>query len=120
LWIKSDGSGFLGYVNASSTNPAIKWDKNGVVSIDPSLVPSGGGSTETSGIYTDVAFKATTSNIIPALPDTTWPEGATDGTRSDGWARYAQNSDGSKVVWMATRRYTTDGEAVDSSWNGPW
>lgn len=121
FWVKPDGSGQLGYVNASSTNPAIRWDKNGVLAIDPSLVPSGGGTTEdTTGIFTDMAFKTTTTNVAPTLPGNDWPLGADESTRSDGWARYAQNSDGSKIVWMATRKYNTDGQAVDSNWYGPW
>lgn len=74
---------------------------------------SGGGSSSTgnnSGYY-EIIFKAVDKGIAPSLP-------ADFDRDPDGWAHYAVNSDGTKVVWMTQRFVNADG--TKDPWQQPW
>lgn len=112
-WLKNDGSGQLGYTQSGS--PAITWDETGVLTINNSYFPQSGGD----GKYFDQAFKSTSTMDTPDLPGNDWPLNADSGTRTDGWAHFAQNTTGRNYVWMTTRETQHDGTPI-GQWQGPW
>lgn len=81
-------------------------------------IPKGhdGDGGDGSGVskYYEQAFKTTTQIYPePEVPANGFPNA------NDGWNRYAENSDGTKYVWMCTRLVNGSGEALES-WTGPW
>ena len=74
---------------------------------------SGGGSSSTgnnSGYY-EIIFKAVEKDATISLP-------TNFDSDTEGWDHYAQNSDGSKTVWMASRWVDSNGNKGE--WQGPW
>ena len=53
-------------------------------------------------------FKTTETDASPSLPTS---------SSMDGWKSYAENSDGTKIVWMIVR--LVEG-SVTNPWEGPW
>lgn len=105
----------LGY-SQNGRNYAVKLDSADKAYVSVPWV-SGGDSSSTgngSGYY-EIIFKAVekgvNTDVAPKLP--------TDfDTNAEGWDHYAQNSDGSKAVWMASRWVDSNGNKGD--WQGPW
>ena len=105
----------LGY-SENGKNYAVKLDSQDKAYVSVPWV-SGGGSSSTgnnSGYY-EIIFKAVekgvNTDVAPKLP--------TDfDINTEGWDHYAQNSDGSKTVWMASRWVDSNGNKGE--WQGPW
>ena len=64
-----------------------------------------------AGGHWENIYKATLTDATPTLP-------TNFDNNPEGWAHYAENSDGSKVIWMATR--FVDGAGNAKAWQGPW
>lgn len=89
----------------------VKINNNGSAYVMVPWTSGEGGSSD--GKYYDQAFKTTTDLTVPNKPNDLFPNG------SDGWHRYAENSDATKYVWMCTRLTDSTGVGLEE-WNGPW
>ena len=101
----------IGY-SENARNYAVKLDSNDKAYVSVPWV-SGGGSSSTgnnSGYY-EMIFKAVEKGVTPSLP-------TNFDSNTEGWDHYAQNSDGSKTVWMASRWVDSNGNKGE--WQGPW
>ena len=97
----------LGYQRSGNSVPVrVNGQNQAYVDIPGDVNPSSPGSSSTK--YYEIRFKAVDTEETPALP-----------TSSDmnGWKTYAENSDGSKIIWMTSR--LIDGSDV-GIWEGPW
>ena len=101
----------LGYAQ-NGKNYAVKLDSEDRAYVYVPWVSGEGSSSpdDKSGYY-EIIFKAVDKGIIPNLP-------ANFDEFAEGWAHYAVNSDGTKVIWMTQRFVNADG--TKDPWQQPW
>lgn len=106
----SSRGGFkTGYVrNGNSLPVSLNGQERAYVYIPDDLISGGGGGGNKTSKYYEIIFKTTNTDTPPDLPTS---------DNMDGWKQYAENSDGSKVVWMAMGLVSN---GTVSSWEGPW
>lgn len=76
-----------------------------------------GGGTGTNGGHYEIAFKAYEAGTSIAQVRSTMPQNGVAGL-TNNWSHSAENSDGSKDVWMINRWIS--GNDVPNEWQGPW
>ena len=101
----------LGY-SQNGRNYAVKLDSadKAYVSV-PWVSGESSSSTGNGSGYYEIIFKAVEKGVTPSLP-------TNFDSNTEGWDHYAQNSDGSKTVWMASRWVDSNGNKGE--WQGPW
>ena len=102
----------VGYTE-NNKNYAVKLDGNNraYVTVPWSSGSGEGGGSGEDGGYWEIIFKATATSTVPALP-------INYDLNPEGWSHSAENSDGTKIVWMANRWVA--GNGTKSVWQGPW
>lgn len=95
----------------NNKNYAVKLDGNYNAYVTVPWHSSEGGQGGEDGGYWEIIFTATLTEDEPTLP--AYSEGI-----PAGWSHSAENSDGTKIVWMANR--WVNGDGTKSNWNGPW
>lgn len=96
----------IGYVKSGNNVPVLLNGQNqAYVQIPTSSTPGTPGGSDK---YYEMMFKTTDTDVVPSLPTS---------SSMDGWKSYAENSDGTKIVWMIVR--LVEG-SVTNPWEGPW
>ena len=101
----------LGYTQ-NGKNYAVKLDNEdrAYVSV-PWVSGESSQTTDENAGYYEIIFKAEQNGVEVHLP-------IDFDSDTEGWEHYAQNSDGSKTVWMANR--WVDYHGNKGEWQGPW